>query len=83
MSYEGIVQQGVVVFNAGQGLPEGTPVRIVPRREPSSAAPESSDRGIWDDLVKLAREVEDLPCDLPEDLARNHDHYLYGVPKRQ
>ena len=27
--------------------------------------------------------IESLPDDdLPEDLAHNHDHYLYGTPKR-
>jgi hypothetical protein len=34
-------------------------------------------------LVELAEWAETQPCDLPEDLAINHDHYLYGVPKRE
>ena len=37
---------------------------------------------IWQKLSKLGREMELLPTDLPEDLAKNHDHYLHGMPKR-
>ncbi|KGE73308.1 antitoxin family protein [Spirochaeta lutea] len=31
----------------------------------------------WDTIAMLAGSVEG-----PEDLAREHDHYLYGIPKR-
>lgn len=86
MTYEGTVQHGVVVFSQGQCLPEGTPVQIVPQQTlPATPdAKESSDGlTIWEKLREIAKEVESLPCDLPEDLALNHDHYLYGTPKRQ
>jgi hypothetical protein len=83
MTYQGTVQHGIIVLNNGQMLPEGAVVQIVV--EPKEANPEEDDGApsIWDDLVRLGREVESLPCDLPEDYAINHDHYLYGTPKRQ
>ena len=37
-----------------------------------------ADGDAWDLLDALAGTVE-----APEDWAREHDHYLYGVPKRQ
>lgn len=33
--------------------------------------------GVLDDLVALGADL-----DLPTDLAEQHDHYLYGTPKR-
>jgi hypothetical protein len=34
-------------------------------------------------LTDLALELaEKMKCKLPSDLARNHDHYLHGRPKR-
>jgi hypothetical protein len=35
-----------------------------------------------DTLLRLAREAEAIGRDLPEDLAEQLDHYLYGTPKR-
>lgn len=37
---------------------------------------------VWDEISTLGRELEALPTELPDDLARNHDHYLHGMPKR-
>jgi hypothetical protein len=82
MTYEGTVQNGVVVFSGGQALPEGTAVRILPEARWTSAK-DADPRTIWQKLADLGREVEAAPCDLPSDLAANHDHYLHGLPKRQ
>lgn len=79
----GTVHNGVVVLSGGQTLPEGASVEVVVRREPDANHSQPTPPSVWSDLARLGREVESLPCDLPEDLAINHDHYLYGVPKRQ
>ena len=34
---------------------------------------------IWDVLARYAGTFDGLP----EDMAMNHDHYLYGTPKRK
>jgi hypothetical protein len=33
-------------------------------------------------LVDLGRWAETQPCELPTDMATNHDHYLHGVPNQ-
>jgi hypothetical protein len=70
MSFEGIVQNGVVVLEGDQKLPEGTRVEVIVR---DGRKPSLSDR-----LLKLAGTIDDLPSDM----ARNHDHYIHGVPRR-
>ena len=36
----------------------------------------------WDDNPMLRPTPKDTKFDLPEDAAINHDHYLYGTPKK-
>lgn len=78
MTYRGVVQDGSIALPPGVQLPEGARVRIE-LEEPAIAKPISSDpRPIGKKLLDLAGTVEGLP----EDLSINHDHYLYGTPKR-
>lgn len=83
MTISGTVHNGVVVLGEGQSLPEGASVQIVFTPSVESRPSNLAGPSIWEELARLGREAESLPCDLPEDLAINHDHYLYGVPKRQ
>ena len=83
MTYRGKVQHGVVVLDDGVTLPEGASVTVVPDRSSGPADPNETRRSIWQALAELGREAESEPCDLPEDLAVNHDHYLHGLPKRK
>jgi hypothetical protein len=81
MTYQGTVQNGVVVLADGVTLPEGTQVSVVPVIGTSEAPPKGGTT-IWQKMADLAEWVETQPCDLPGDLADNHDHYLHGLPKR-
>lgn len=75
MSYPGKVLNGVVVFDHGPSLPDGTPVRVeaVGQVQQSIGAPS------WEEeILKIAGTATGLPSDL----ADNHDHYLYGTPKK-
>ena len=74
MSFEGIVQNGVVVLESGQSLPEGTRVEVLVKAE---VAVESAEPTLGA-LLRYAGVIKDLPTDM----ARNHDHYLHGAPKR-
>jgi hypothetical protein len=70
MTYRGKVEGGVIVLEQHARLPEGTKVNV----EPVSSCG-----------MTLAEEFKDFigkATDLPEDFAENHDHYLYGTPKR-
>lgn len=83
MTYRGIVQGGVVVFQDAGVPPDGTEVTMVPVVVDDASSSSSAEPSIWQKLAALGRWAETQPCDLPSDLAANHDHYLHGLPKRQ
>jgi hypothetical protein len=83
MTYQGTVQNGIVVLHDGTKLPDGTLVTVIPIERGASEPVASDSPTIWQKLAELGRQVESEPCDLPADLAANHDHYLHGLPKRQ
>lgn len=68
----GVVKNGVVVLENGSQIPEGTRVEVI--------VPEAAEkkRTLRDRLLNLAGTVDDLPSDM----ARNHDHYIHGAPKK-
>jgi hypothetical protein len=72
MVYQGTVKNGVVVFENGSP-PDGTPVRV----ETIDQKPRQVG-SIWDKMASFAGRASGLP----KDAALNHDHYLYGKPKR-
>ena len=78
MTLHGHFQNGIIVLDGGIPLPEGAAVEvqvIVPQSQPV----------LDDELPTLAESLEDfigILEDLPEDAATNHDHYLYGTPKK-
>lgn len=75
MTYEGRVHNGVIVIQGGAVLPEGVRVRIE-TDDPEPAAP-TLNEPLGPALLQFAGVAENLP----EDLARNHDHYLHGLPR--
>lgn len=76
MTYRGKVQGGVIVLEKPSVLAEGTEVTVRPVADPPTG--EDNDNSLSDSLLKLAGRAKGLPTDA----ARNHDHYLYGTPKR-
>ncbi len=71
MSYKGKVKNGVVVLPRNAKLANGTEVEVTPVLKPQA-------NDLTDMLVSVAKKVRGLP----RDLAAQHDHYLYGTPKR-
>jgi hypothetical protein len=71
MVYRGKIQKGVVVFDEAVALPEGAEVNV------ESVEPQTSPT-----LADIFRDFIGCANDLPADMAKNHDHYLYGTPKR-
>ena len=66
-----------VVFD-GEVLRPEEPLDLEPNRHYRVTIEEPIDEGgVLDDIVALARDL-----DLPPDFAAQHDHYLYGTPKR-
>jgi hypothetical protein len=73
MTYRGHVRNGQITLDEPIELPEGTEVRV------NILSSADNQPTIWSKLLDLAGTVEGLP----PDMAENHDHYLYGTPKRQ
>ena len=78
MTFTGQVVDGQVVLAAPLPLPDGTTVKleVVPAEPPAPPAggrPKSFLEHFQDVIGKV---------ELPEDAAEQHDHYLYGTPKR-
>jgi predicted DNA-binding antitoxin AbrB/MazE fold protein len=61
-------------------LPENCPVALVVHQE-SAAKSQSDGTAPLTKLAALAGAHPENPA-LPSDLAAQHDHYLYGTPKR-
>jgi cell division protein FtsX len=70
MSFEGTIRGGIVVLDETPNpLPEGTRVEVTEQPKAKTIA---------DVLKNVIGKAEGLP----EDAARQVDHYLYGAPKR-
>ena len=69
MTYRGHIKNGVAVLDNDAKLPEGCTVLVQPEEEPASLA---------DVLRDLIGQVKGLPADG----SVQHDHYIYGTPKR-
>jgi hypothetical protein len=70
MIFEGRVENGAIVLETPTPLPEGARVRIevISRTQPT----------LLDRIGHLAGKAKNLP----PDAAEQHDHYLYGTPKK-
>ncbi len=77
MSYLGEVRNGQIVLENGVTLPDGTRVRVEPVDGESSAG-EPEPGSLAAELLKFAGIADDLS----PDMARNHDHYLHGHPRK-
>ena len=76
MSLEGRIHEGTVIFDAPVSLPEGTRVRVEPVNVQTDASVDGQS------MLEILGDVVGSIDDLPSDLAEQHDHYLYGTPKR-
>jgi hypothetical protein len=72
MTYRGHVKDGQILLDEPVALPEGAEVQIELLKNGDGQPT------IWKQLLDLAGTAEGLPVDM----ADNHDHYLYGVPKK-
>ncbi len=71
MTYKGTVKGGVIVLEPNAAIPDGTEVRV----EPVAKAVDPTWGEVFKDVIGKAQ-------GLPADMAKNHDHYLHGAPKR-
>jgi hypothetical protein len=78
MVYAGYVEKGMVVVDDPVALPDGTRVKV--EIVPLVIEDSSGERleTLYDQLAPLVGAAKGLP----PDLARNHDHYLHGQPRK-
>jgi hypothetical protein len=74
MSLTGHVENGVVVFDTPNSLPDGTLVKVEAMETPAAPAK----RSLLDRLGDVVGKADGLPADA----SQNVDHYLYGHPKQ-
>jgi hypothetical protein len=78
MTYNGRIKGGNVVLDDSVQLPEGAVVAVSVVELNGAQSASEMPRTLLDRLAALDGAAEGLPSDL----ARNHDHYLHGLPKR-
>ena len=79
MTYRGRVKNGVVVFDEPAALPEGAPVSVRALKN----ARRGGRRKRPPSLYERMKPFIGMGDALPPDFSINHDHYLYGTPKRK
>jgi hypothetical protein len=79
MVYRGHVKNGMVVLDEGADLPEGAEVQVALIAEASHESSPGESLTLYERLAPFIGKAEGLPADF----SINHDHYLYGAPKRQ
>lgn len=86
MTFHGHIENGLVVFDAAPGLPDGTPVvvtvaekSVVEKTEPTPA--KDAERKV-PTLYERLKPIIGIAEGLPEDASVNIKHYLYGHPKK-
>jgi predicted DNA-binding antitoxin AbrB/MazE fold protein len=76
-----IYEQGVLRLKEPLSLPDGTQVDVtVTSHEEENEPSPVMDVRSWDTLTQLLADCE-IDTGVP-DLAGQHHHYLYGIPKR-
>jgi hypothetical protein len=73
MMLEGHIENGKVVFDPPADVPEGAKVRVEVLPSAEADGPTLLER--LKDIVGKAKH-------LPPDASYQHDHYLYGTPKK-
>lgn len=78
MTYWGHVKNGVVVLDSPADIPDGARVQVYLVEAPAEDSADDEGPTLYERLRDVAGKAEGLP----PDGAINHDHYLYGLPKK-
>ena len=80
--HEGLTMTTIRATFDGQVFVPAKPVSLAAGTEVEISIPASPNESM---LAQLARELREFPDnpDAPTDQAAQHDHYLYGTPKKE
>jgi hypothetical protein len=81
MTYRGHIKNGRVVLKKPVKIPEGTEVSVTTVKA-AKKKPSRRKKG-QSTLYEELKDIIGKATGLPSDASINHDHYLYGVPKRK
>ena len=79
MVYRGHVVNGVIQLENAPTLPEGVEAEVRLLMESETREGEEKITSVCETLREFVGKAEGLP----PDASINHDHYLYGLPKRR
>jgi hypothetical protein len=78
VTYRGKYSKGTVILPRGVDIPEGAEVEVTPVAPPNGGSQQEGPT-LYETLKPFIGSLDGLPSDLAE----NHDHYLYGTPKKK
>ncbi len=78
MGYKGHIENGGVVLDEPADLPDGTAVNVLPAGKVRGVKTRRQPPTLYERLKPVIGKAKGLP----PDAALNHDHYLYGLPKK-
>ncbi len=83
ITYRGTIENGRLVLDGGAKLPNGAEVDVQLRRTTKKSKKKASRRAAKsvDPIYRIAELAVDDKG--PRDLAHQHDHYIYGTPKKR
>ena len=85
MTITGHVENGKIVLDEAATLTEGMKVRIqliAGATETKGSQVESDEEDSGPTLYERMKPLIGMIKDAPSDFARNHDHYIHGLPKK-
>lgn len=89
MTYRGHVKNGVIVLDVPVQLPEGAQVTVYPMdiaaesgAPPEATAHPAATKPQSQTLAEVLKDFIGKAEGFPADSSINHDHYLYGAPKK-
>jgi hypothetical protein len=80
-TYRGKIEAGKVVWEGGLQPPDGARV-VVTTESGDSPKVEGASRSALPQIDPIYLIGDDAVDGLPEDMSIEHDHYIYGTPKR-
>ena len=80
MTYRGKVKNGIVILDKPGMLPDGAVVSVRPL---AAARPKAKSAKKPKSLYEHYKHCIGIVKGMPDDFSINHDHYLYGAPKRK
>ena len=83
MTVRGKIKNGKVVLDDPKALAEGTEVEVRPAKTRKRPAKPRKPKGRPRSLAERLANVIGKATGLPPDASVNHDHYLYGAPKKE